>query len=105
MMKGYKGFDIALQGYNDFQYEVGETYTTEDSPRLGVSGFHFCQTLMDCFIFYPPEQCSRYCEIEAYGRVVADPNFTMHAASSIKIIRELEAREIRQIITQEYYNL
>lgn len=102
--KGYKGFNLFLQGYNNFQYEVGKTYSTTEWPRLGIDGFHFCQTLMDCFEYYRPEDYCRYCEVEAYGEVVADPNFVMHAASAIKIIRELEPKEVREIITAEYHN-
>jgi hypothetical protein len=40
-IKGYKASNNRVC-FNDFEYNVGETYTLNESPILCVRGFHFC---------------------------------------------------------------
>lgn len=61
-MKGYKGFNQDLT-CRDFQYEVGKTYEMSGLIGLCSRGFHFCESLADCFDYYD-KHSSRFCEIE-----------------------------------------
>lgn len=62
-IEGYKGFDKNLR-CRDFQYEIGETYEEKDAV-VCEKGFHFCEDPFDVFSYYPPSDCSRYCEVES----------------------------------------
>ena len=71
-MKGYKGFDNKMQGRNDFQYEVGKTYTMDDNIEVCKSGFHFCTELKNVFEYYKIYNKNVYCEIEEHGNILND---------------------------------
>jgi hypothetical protein len=71
-MYGYKGFHSDLKGFNNFQYEVGKTYTMiPDQLKLGHSGFHFCQFPIDVFDNYD-EDDDQYARIKAEDRIIQD---------------------------------
>ena len=93
-MKGFKGFnkDMTCRG---FQYEVGKSYTFDGRIELCQKGFHFCESLSDCFDYYEKDD-SRFCEIEASGdiRKGGDKN----CCSEIKIVRELSPIEINRAV-------
>ena len=88
---GYKGFDKDLQ-CQKFQYEVGKTYTIEESPKLCNRGFHFCKSLTEVFSFYPHNGDNRYCEVEATG--IIEHGSGKSVTNAIKIIRELTTEDI-----------
>ena len=68
MITGYKGFDANIQ-CRDFQYEIGKTYETTDTPiRCTEKGFHLCENPLDVFRYYPPGT-SRYAQVEGDGLV------------------------------------
>lgn len=69
-MEGYKAFDEDLCCQNDFQYEIGKTYTMDEEPEICDHGFHFCKSIIDCYQYYPFG--SRICKIRAEGRIVGD---------------------------------
>ena len=60
-MKAYKGFnnDMTCRG---FQFKEGETYETGEA-KLCESGFHACETPVDCFTYYSPST-SVYHEVD-----------------------------------------
>ena len=90
-MKAYKAFDKNLQ-CRGFQYEVGKTYETEGGvAKLCQSGFHACEKLQDCYLYYP--EGSRICEVELGGTIVGEGGDKV-AASKITLIRELNHMEI-----------
>ena len=51
-MKGYKAFnnDLTCRG---MQYEIGKEYVFDGEPIPCRQGFHFCETIADCYEFYP----------------------------------------------------
>ena len=93
-MKGYKGFnrDMTCRG---FQYEVGKTYEMSGVIGLCSRGFHFCETLADCFDYYD-KHSSRFCEIETGELVVRGSDKC--CTDKITIVRELSRIEINRII-------
>ena len=44
-VNGYKGTDENMQGFDNFQYELGKEYSIEGEPVVCKNGFHFCRTI------------------------------------------------------------
>lgn len=53
-MRGYKAFnkDLTCRG---MQYEIGKEYKFDSEPVPCRQGYHFCETISDCYEFYPME--------------------------------------------------
>ena len=98
-MIGYKGFDEKLK-CRGFQYEIGKIYF-EEKAECCKQGFHFCENLRDVFTYYPIS-FSRFCEVQASGRL--DIKGDKIAATEIEIIRELTLEEIIEICIKEAKN-
>jgi hypothetical protein len=49
-MRGYKAFnkDLTCRG---FQYEIGKTYEMDGEIEICRRGFHFCESISDCYKF------------------------------------------------------
>ena len=69
-IKGYKGFDKDFK-CRDFQYEVGKTYET-DKAEICKSGFHFCESPLDVFVYYGPSE--RFAEVKGSGEFSKEKN-------------------------------
>ena len=61
-IKCYKGFDKDLK-CRGFKYEVGGEYEAETADICN-KGFHACESPLDVFVYYPPGEGARYCEVE-----------------------------------------
>lgn len=114
----YKGFDKDLK-CRGFQYEIGKTYEMEEEPILCKRGFHFCEKLTDVAPYYPfvvyvyneyfkiedaYKSSNRYCVVEAIGDICEDKGLqfdTKHATNKIRIVRELDQKEISDILHKE----
>ena len=86
-MKGFKGFnkDLKCRG---FQFEQGKEYK-EERAECCETGFHFCESPLDVFGYYPPSN-SRYCEVEGSGQIDKENrDDSKVAASQIKIGLEI----------------
>ena len=91
-MKGYKVFnkDWTCRG---FQYKVGETYEMDATEiRLCNKGFHFCERLIDCFLYYGFDSENKFAEVEALGVILTDG--PKSCTNKIKIIREMDWHEV-----------
>ena len=86
-MIGYKAFnkDLTCRG---FQYEIGQTYSMEESPVPCERGFHFCKSIAGTYNFYPTEDATRICKIEALGEVATDDEIK-YCTNKIKILEEI----------------
>ena len=84
-----KAFDKNLK-CRGFQYEVGETYTTDKEIELCVHGFHFCDNLSNTLKYY--RAYSRYCEIIPGKHIKKDE--CKYVTNSITIVRELTLSEL-----------
>ena len=105
--EGYKGFNYDMTAYNNFQFEIGQTYHHQGSNEIQLcrSGFHFCRKLNDVFDYYDIQWSNkyRYCLIEydsREGKVIHENNNLEEGksvTSSIRIVRELSEEEIREL--------
>lgn len=90
--RGYKAFDRNWR-CRGFQFEVGRTYSTNKPVEICKSGFHFCDEIFECFLYYPPG--SKIAEVEALGDVVGDEWVCgKYATNKIRIIREVPLKEV-----------
>ena len=87
-MKGYKAFekDLTCRG---FQFEIGKEYEHKGTIKPCESGFHFCESLADCYSFYPMSEDTRICEVCATGDIKTDDNIKF-VTNKIKIVREIK---------------
>ena len=92
-MKGYKAFnnDLTCRG---MQYEVGKEYVFDGDPIPCKQGFHFCETIADCYEFYPMSDDTRICEVEATGEIVEDG--MKRVTNVIKILAEITCDNLRK---------
>ena len=91
MMKGYKVFNIDWT-CRDFQYEVGKTYEMDGIIKLCGRGFHFCERLVDCFLYYEFDPHNKIAEVEALGTILTDGH--KYCTNKIKIVREMNWDEV-----------
>ena len=86
-MIGYKAFnkDLTCKG---FQYEIGQTYSMEESPVPCERGFHFCKSISETYEYYEMSENTRICKIEALGEVATDNNIE-YCTNNIKILEEI----------------
>lgn len=98
-IRAYKAFNNDLT-CNDFQYQVGQTYTLDEPLRIYQSGFHACTTLSDVFYFYNVLTLPRLCEVELLGNIQR-PNVSdvsILATNKIKIVRELKQKDVKRLV-------
>ena len=87
-MIGYKAFnkDLTCKG---FQYEIGQTYSMDESPIPCERGFHFCKSITETYLYYAMSENTRICKIEALGEVVTDGDVNKYCTNKIKILEEI----------------
>ena len=92
-MRGYKAFnkDLTCMG---MQYEVGKEYKFNGEPIPCRQGFHFCETIADCYEFYPMNDDTRICEVEATGDIAEDG--VKRVTNVIKILAEITCDNLRK---------
>ena len=87
-MKAYKGFnkDMTCRG---FQFEEGKAYEHEGNVKVCESGFHACESPLNCFDYYSPAS-SVYHEVEVDGDISKSDDDTKISAKNIKIGARLD---------------
>ena len=88
----YKGFDKDFK-CRGFQYEVGNTYETDDDIACCKRGFHACESPMEVFDYYDM-LTSRFAEVEQSGKIDKEADSTKTCSSRIKIKAELKLADI-----------
>ena len=88
----YKGFDKDFK-CRGFQYEVGNTYETDDDIACCNRGFHACESPIEVFDYYDM-LTSRFAEVEQSGKIDKEAASTKTCSSRIKIKAELKLAEI-----------
>ena len=91
-MKGYKGFDKDLK-CRGFEYEIGKIFEENVKPECCERGFHFCEYPLDVFNYYDPTT-SRFCEVEALGKVDKNNDDTKVSTNKIRIGAELNFEKL-----------
>ena len=92
-MKGYKAFnkDLTCRG---MQYEIGKEYKFDGEPVPCRQGFHFCETISDCYEFYPMEDDTRICEVEALGKITQEG--VKFVTNYIKVLAEVTGENLKK---------
>ena len=92
-MKGYKAFnnDLTCRG---MQYEIGKEYVFDGEPIPCRQGFHFCETIADCYEVYPMSDDTRICEVEATGDIAEDG--VKRVTNAIKVLAEITCDNLRK---------
>ena len=88
----YKGFDKDFK-CRGFQYEVGNTYETDDDIACCNRGFHACESPMEVFDYYDM-LTSRFAEVEQSGKIDKEEGSTKVCSSCIKIKEEIKIADI-----------
>ena len=91
-MRGYKAFnkDLTCRG---MQYEIGKEYKFDGEPIPCRQGFHFCETISDCYEFYPMEDDTRICEVEALGEITQEG--VKFVTNYIKVLAEVTDENLK----------
>jgi len=94
-MKGYKVFnsDWTCKG---FQYEIGKEYVHKGSIKICNRGFHFCEKLIDCFIWYKFDPNNKVAEVEAFGTIEKEEEKSV--TDKIRIVKELSWYEVLDLV-------
>ena len=92
-MRGYKAFNSDLT-CRDMQYEVGKEYKFDGEPIPCRQGFHFCETISDCYEFYPMEDDTRICEVEALGEITQEG--VKFVTNYIKVLDEVTGENLKK---------
>ena len=85
-IKAYKGFDKNMK-CRGFQFAEGNEYE-EENAKLCESGFHACETPVDCLKYYAPG-CSVYREVELDATEEKHDKDSKRVGKKIKIGAEI----------------
>ena len=96
-MKGFKVFnsDWTCRG---FQFEVGKTFTEDDTPVCCDRGFYFCTKAADCFKYYDFNPDNKVAEVEALGDIDTNNDDSKCSTNKIHIIREITWQEVLDLV-------
>ena len=97
VIKGYKVFNPDWT-CRSFQYEVGKTFRHDGNIEMCGAGFHFCRKANDCFNYYSFDSKNKVAEVEAIGLVETRDDKSV--TDEIKIIREIEWKELLEIVNE-----
>ncbi|MEK6280274.1 MAG: hypothetical protein AABN95_07940, partial [Acidobacteriota bacterium] len=102
VLRAFKGFDQDLK-CRGFQFSVGGEYVHSGAVVPCDSGFHACTKAIDVWNYYEPAM-SRYAEVELSGEIVPHSEDSKHAASHIKIIREISRKDFLAQVIDEMFS-
>ena len=84
---GYKAFNKGLK-CRDFQYKIGETFTTDKTIKICNTGFHFCENPLDTLGYYDlvDSECNvtEFAIVETDGTVQTEGNKSVTDKITIK---------------------
>ena len=95
MIKGYKVFKPDWK-CRDKQYTCPGEFEEKVTPRVCVSGMHFCINPADCFRYYDFHPDFHVCEVEAYGDI--DQGDNKICTNKLRVIRELSWEEVLRLV-------
>ena len=126
-VEGYKGTTKDMQGYGNFQYELGVQYDMPEGAKIEEckGGFHFCLNLKNVYHHYSIGKNNRFFkvkglvrknDVEKYGKINYAINpYTLYStdhgcnykdkivAKSIVLLEELTIDEIFDSIKCKYF--
>lgn len=111
-MKGYKAlhWDMSARPSLDgegrkkfgcFKYKTGGSYSMDGRPVVCKSGFHFCHSVSEVYVWYPSHFDTRVCEVDTGDDAIVRKNTYKLVTNRITIVRELTPREIMDKMIEE----
>src|SRR5271157_1106025 len=90
-MRVFKGFDkdLKCQGH---QFAIGKT-EEETGISLCKKGFHSCENPLDVLRYYQPGE-SRFCEVDADGKIIKATDDTKICSERITIGAEITLKSM-----------
>ena len=107
-IKGYKIFKLTSFGNlqcRDFIFSEDKVNVVRGSIVACETGFHFCEKIEDCFMYYPflkkKDACGiiteyAVCEVQGYG--LYDKHDDKYAVSNLVINRRLSLKEVYSLL-------
>lgn len=103
-LTGFKGLDKNLatskSGGDIETFQVGRIYYKEniENPKLcSDQGYHFAQTLEDCFTYYPNNGSNRFFNIEVLGNFThGKPSDKKSITTAFRLVSEITPEEIEK---------
>ncbi len=95
-MRAFKAFNkdmTCTMGNGSFQYKENTTYR-EDKAQAHETGFHCAGYILDCFRYYPKNENTIICPVEASGDVDEDGTDTKISCTVMTIGQRLTLDEI-----------
>lgn len=117
-VEGYKGTNENMQGYNDFQFEIGKSYTCDGEPIQCKNGFHFSLKLGDAMRyikldnpknrFFKVKGLVKKEDYKSYGHSLFAVNGPICvndklAAKTIILVEEMSNEEIYSMINHDFF--
>ena len=104
-VEGYKGVDMNMQGYGEFQYELCIEYSIDGEVKECYNGFHFSKNLVDTFHyrdclnnrFFKVKGLVKASDVALYGKRMSCGDVFSYLNSPVK--DKLVAKKI--ILTEE----
>lgn len=103
METAYKCFEENMQGWDNFQYEIGKTYELDGKREVGINWFDYYKRIVDIEKYWNLKD-GRVCEIEVLGNKSTDC-FGKLITDRIRIVRELSKEEINQYFEDNWEEL
>lgn len=105
--QGIQGYKIFKSDWtcNGFQYEIGKIFEEDVIPSCYGEGFHFCETLLDCFTYYPFNFENKIAKIVALGDIHKKSNDSHCATNKIKIVEEISWKDALNIANNGINNI
>ena len=105
---GYKvtNFDYTSRYGNNFKFEVSKTYEITGELKMCANGFHFCEKLYDCSMFYNFLSTGvissnfKYFKVKAEGKILSD--IGKKCCEKITLVKELNDEEVEDKIMKHF---
>lgn len=114
VVEGFKGTNKNMQGFDNFQFEMNETYAAEGEIELCENGFHLSLNLCDASGYHLWKEKSRYFKVKAlvrkedlknYGKILylhpTANRVDKLVAKEITFLEEIPLAEIYQALRLE----
>jgi len=105
---GFKGLDENMSsgvgGAKKEIFELGKVYYKDniENPKLcSTDGYHFCETLSDCFIHYSNNGKNRFFNIEVLGNFTHNKQEKKSITTAFRLVSEISKEDLAKFLKQK----